>query len=326
MVRSKREPSDSLTPPEMEGLRNFILKRHARDEIINEEVALALAVAESIHSKKLAVDDAYNRFKFVFQCLLDKHPKLVLAREARLQLQFDVYRHSGFFTRTLARLSSGSSLGVVLLALVASMVFWLVFAIIVRVIVDTSFVRNLFSDVFFMNGRALAVVSSAALIGGVISIATRLREFSRVRDLDPAAMFWTATLKPLIGVVLSWFLLAALGGDIMSFGFLGNNPLGLSDDNATPELPDKVMYVFWVLGFLAGFSERFAWDFIDRTQRVVTGDLAAADRAVAAAATATPPPPKKKRARPAPATATKSARKKKKKRAPRKRAPSPPTA
>jgi len=39
-----------------------------------------------------------------------------------------------------------------------------------------------------MNGRALAVISSAALIGGVISIATRLQEFSRVRNLDPFAM------------------------------------------------------------------------------------------------------------------------------------------
>jgi hypothetical protein len=38
------------------------------------------------------------------------------------------------------------------------------------------------------------------------------------------------------------------------------------------------LYVLWVLGFLAGFSERFAWDFVDRAQGVASAAPAADHR------------------------------------------------
>jgi hypothetical protein len=101
-----------------------------------------------------------------------------------------------------------------------------------------------------------------------------MREFSRIRDLDPFAMFWTALLKPLIGVVLAIFILATLAGGVISFGFLDADPFGLTKAVASegPPVAPKTLYVLWVLGFLAGFSERFAWDFVDRAQDVGLGD------------------------------------------------------
>jgi hypothetical protein len=127
-----------------------------------------------------------------------------------------------------------------------------------------------------MESKPLLVIVTAAFIGGVVSIATRLHEFTRIRDLDPFSMFWTATLKPLIGVILSVFLFATLAGGVISFGFLDPNPFGLGQPdvpNARHVIADKTLYVLWVLGFLAGFSERFAWDFVDRTQGVAAGGL-----------------------------------------------------
>jgi hypothetical protein len=142
--------------------------------------------------------------------------------------------------------------------------------LVVRTLVDAN--SRIATDIFFMDGRAITVIVSAAFIGGVVSIATRLREFSRVRDLDPFAMFWTALLKPLIGVVLAMFILATLAGGVISFGFLDSDPFGLTKPAPQPVAP-KTLYVLWVLGFLAGFSERFAWDFVDRAQGVAAGGL-----------------------------------------------------
>jgi len=157
-----------------------------------------------------------------------------------------------------------------------------------------------------MDAKPLQVIVTAAFVGGVVSIATRMREFTRIRDLDPFAMFWTAMLKPLIGATLSVFLFATLAGGVISFGFLPEDPFALkAAENATgvvkaaenaigaekpPEnaigdqqaldatdthhtIAEKTLYVLWVLGFLAGFSERFAWDFVDRTQGVASGGL-----------------------------------------------------
>ena len=167
-----------------------------------------------------------------------------------------------------------------------------------------------------MDAKPLQVIVTAAFVGGVVSIATRMREFTRIRDLDPFAMFWTAMLKPLIGATLSVFLFATLAGGVVSFGFLPEDPFALkaaenatgvvkATENATgvvkaaenaigaekpPEnaigdqqaldatdthhtIAEKTLYVLWVLGFLAGFSERFAWDFVDRTQGVASGGL-----------------------------------------------------
>jgi hypothetical protein len=196
---------------------------------VTEEFAASLRLARKIYSRNIYIPAAAERLKFIFDCLLARTPLLVLARDARLQLQLEVYSKSGWVSRALARISDGSSTGLVLTALVASTLIWTVVALLVYSAVHR-FNVGLATDIFFMNERALAVISSAAFIGGVISIATRLQEFSRVRDLDPFAMFWTAMLKPLIGVVLSFFILATLAGGVISFAFFPGS--GLADLDA----------------------------------------------------------------------------------------------
>jgi hypothetical protein len=127
---------------------------------------------------------------------------------------------------------------------------------------------------FFMDERALLVIASAAFLGGVISIATRLGDFSRVRDIDPFAMFWTALLKPLIGVVLAIFILAVLASESINIAVVGKDPLGLEnhyDKEHWGHIRVHTFYVLWVIGFLAGFSERFAWDFVQRSEGLSEG-------------------------------------------------------
>jgi hypothetical protein len=78
-------------------------------------------------------------------------------------------------------------------------------------------------------------------------------------------------LKPLVGVVLSFFILATLAGEVITFAIFPED--GLSD-LAQTTLTDgalKTLYILWTFGFLAGFSERFAWDFVNRAEGTVSG-------------------------------------------------------
>lgn len=282
-----------LSDVDIERFRSKIRSAKGVSDEITDELAAIIGLAGRIRSCDHDIPDAGTQIDFIIDCLLAEKPLLGIARDERIRLQLEFYRRSGAVNRFLASISAGSSAGLVLTALFVSLVLWTAVVAGVR----WTFDRNIFSvaqDIFFMNGRALAVITSAAFIGGVISIATRLREFSRVRDLDPFAMFWTALLKPLIGVTLSLFILAALAGGVISFGLFDKSAFDtieteraraaiavMTSKGASPEdllkatveqvtTSSRTLYILWVFGFLAGFSERFAWDFVDRAQGVAS--------------------------------------------------------
>jgi hypothetical protein len=91
--------------------------------------------------------------------------------------------------------------------------------------------------------------------GSVLSMATRLTNAeSKFYDVnDHRVLFLTGFFKPIIGVIFSIFISAL----VMS-GFI---PLNINTDN------DK--YLFAIIGFLSGFSERFAKDIISKTEKSI---------------------------------------------------------
>jgi hypothetical protein len=271
--RASARHHECLTVEQLQSLRRRASEREVEDDRA-EELSAALGLAARIRARGLHIDAAFDRLSFIIDCVLAEKPRLILARDERLRLQREMHYQSGPISRTLARLSAGSPAALVLVALFISLVAWTIVVFTLHVTARQA-VSDLAYEAFFMNGKALLVITSAAFVGGVVSIATRLREFSAVRDLDPFAMFWTALLKPLIGVVLALFLLATLAGDVISFGFLGNNPLELATgpNGTAGTVKERTYYILWVLGFLAGFSERFAWDFVDRAQGAASGGI-----------------------------------------------------
>jgi hypothetical protein len=91
--------------------------------------------------------------------------------------------------------------------------------------------------------------------GSVLSMATRLTNAeTKFYDVnDHRVLFLTGFFKPIIGVIFSIFISAL----VMS-GFI---PLNINTDN------DK--YLFAIIGFLSGFSERFAKDIISKTEKSI---------------------------------------------------------
>ena len=91
--------------------------------------------------------------------------------------------------------------------------------------------------------------------GSVLSMATRLTNAeTKFYDVnDHRVLFLTGFFKPIISVIFSLFISAL----VMS-GFI---PLNMNGGN------DK--YLFAIIGFLSGFSERFAKDIISKTEKSV---------------------------------------------------------
>ena len=265
---AEKDESRTITEAELLALRERAIEAKVVDEV-SEELSLALGIAQRIRNGEVEIADATQRISFLFDCLLSEPARLILARDERLRLQYEIYGQAGPLSRFLAWISAGSSASLVLAALLVSLFCWTIVVLLINFAVH-KITSDLINSIFFMDGKILAVTASAAFIGGVVSIATRLREFARIRDIDPFAMFWTATLKPLIGVVLSVFLLATLAGKVISFSFLGTEPFAFLID-AEKTLGSQTLYALWMLAFLAGFSERFAYDFVDRAQGVAGG-------------------------------------------------------
>ncbi len=267
-----------MTYDQLRQLRERVRSKDDVTDEVAEELSAALQQAERIRVRNIYVAGAYDQLTFIVDCLLAAKTQLVLARDERLNLQIQIYSQARGIFKLLAKISSGNPVGLVLSALGFASVFWTLIMGVLFLISHEVRKGNLtfeggknISDIFFMDGTALTIITSAALLGGIVSIATRVNEFSRARDLDPFAIFWTAMLKPLIGVVLAIFILATLEGNVLNLGILKQNwQDGLSKRPMTNDAM-QTLYILWMLGFLAGFSERFAWDFVGRAQGVASG-------------------------------------------------------
>ena len=98
----------------------------------------------------------------------------------------------------------------------------------------------------------------AAFVGGLVSLLSRVDDFANLYIFDPFLVFLNSFLKPLIATVLALTIYAILKSEIVQISSI---PLKTSDDG--------YRYIFWAFGFIAGFSERLAGDFIARAETVV---------------------------------------------------------
>jgi uncharacterized membrane protein len=100
-----------------------------------------------------------------------------------------------------------------------------------------------------------SAVASAAFLGGLVSILSRLKSFSRLGDFDHVFLFTNALFKPFIGVIFGLFAYA-----FWLSGLLPLDPKLIANASA---------HQLWVVGFLAGFSERFTQDLISRGEGIL---------------------------------------------------------
>ncbi len=183
--------------------------------------------------------------------LLSERPELVFARSLRVETENELLRHNGLVKRTLIRLTDGSPLLTVCLGAFGALVLGLATHFTWYGLQGFGAVKALVP----FDPLQSSAVASAAFLGGLVSILSRLKSFSRLGDFEHVFLFANALFKPFIGVIFGLFAYA--------FWLSGLLPL---DQKL---IADVTVHQLWVIGFLAGFSERFTQDLISRGEGIL---------------------------------------------------------
>ena len=111
----------------------------------------------------------------------------------------------------------------------------------------------------FMSFRDVMTLTSSAFLGSVASIVASMTKQSGVPEAyDAGRIFTNAFLKPLIAMIFAIAVFSTLKAGLVTIpGFDHINSSAVAGSNA-PGNDEKYMFTLWVIGFLSGFSERFA--------------------------------------------------------------------
>jgi hypothetical protein len=240
-------------------IRDTLAGPGAHDEEIQYELACWVELLETSkqdlsdgrRSKDEILERLVREAGAAVAALLSEQPQLVFARSLRVETENELLRHNGWLKRTLINVTDGSPLLTVCLGTFCALFLGLATHLAWYGLQGFGAVKALvpFDP---LQGSALA---SAAFLGGLVSILSRLKSFSRLGDFDHVFLFANALFKPFMGVIFGLFAYA--------FWLSGLLPL---DARLTAEV---TVHQLWVVGFLAGFSERFTQDLISRGEGIL---------------------------------------------------------
>jgi hypothetical protein len=143
-------------------------------------------------------------------------PSLILARELRYAIKMRTGAFSNARTTWFMRLTGGSPTAITITGLIAPFVSWIVIGPVWLWLFESFENRSL--TYFPLNELTTSVV--AALLGAMVSIMIRLRDFAEPDDFNPRMLLLSASFKPFIGVIIAIFAYAALKSGIISSSFL----------------------------------------------------------------------------------------------------------
>lgn len=236
-----------------EALYAFVKDRLAGSELHDEPIQYELArwidLLETTEARSEVLRRLVREAGAAIPALLSSKPDLVFARTLRVQTEIDLLRHDGPMTRTLLWLTGGSPVLTIclgslaaLLVGIASAVLWLQDFPGLKALVPLD--------------AHVPTAMAAAFLGGLVSVFARMQGFARLGDFEHLFLLINALVRPFMGAVFGVFAYAALKS-----GFV---PL----DKAL--LLHITSYQVWALGFVAGFSERFAKDLISRGEGMLS--------------------------------------------------------
>jgi hypothetical protein len=229
-----------------------------QDEEIQYELALWVELLETskddlregTRSKDEILQRLVREAGVAVTALLSDKPELVFARSLRLQAENELLRHDGWLKRTLIRFTDGSPVLTVCLGAFGAAAAGLAIVLATVLLRGTPLAIDPTALIPFDVAHSSAI-AGAAFLGGLVSMLSRLQAFSRLGDFDQVFLFFNALFKPLIGVIFGLF----------AFAFWKSGLLPLDKELLQASLTP---YQVWTVGFLAGFSERFANDVISR--------------------------------------------------------------
>ncbi|MGN2612996.1 hypothetical protein GNP44_18835 [Aliivibrio fischeri] len=110
-------------------------------------------------------------------------------------------------------------------------------------------------DTFFgINSSLVLLAAGSGAIGSIVSIMSRVGEFVDLAHRDHMVYLFIGLFKPLIGMAFAVFVFCVVKAGIIPID-LGEQP--------------REELIIAALAFLSGFSERFAKDFTQKTEKVL---------------------------------------------------------
>ena len=201
------------------------------DEETQDELGLLLQLLPAV--ERTGDCALLHNIEIAVQSLLANPPNRLVAIRLREAAQQRIIRRS--FLRSILPGNSASTW--VISGLAALLYFAIPFTVAIVMLLDLG-----------DWGFAIAIAIAGA-IGSVISILVRISDFSEIRILNPPALFWTGFFKPVIGAAFALFVFVAFESQLV---------------NVNEGVDHQFMYL--TLGFVAGFSERFAPDLVSHLE------------------------------------------------------------
>lgn len=107
----------------------------------------------------------------------------------------------------------------------------------------------------------LLLMITMAFVGSIVSMLLRIEEFTVMRNKDALTLLAVTFFRPWIAIAMALFIFAVLKTEVISLG-----DLSFSDDNPNEE----AYFLLAVIGFMSGFSERFARGLLEQAEERVT--------------------------------------------------------
>lgn len=194
-------------------------------------------------------NDLAKRAELAVSATLAKpQPALALAREVRHEIVMDIYRTDDWLSRLVTAVTNGSPSVTVAFGVFFSMLSFIGFLLLMAYISPVDI-----QSIFKVGPDLIACGAASAFAGAMVSVLIRLDQFEARRGVDPKLLFLNAVFKPYIGAIISLFVVAVQGLGIISIPGVDLN---------LPTTGSNVAFWLIVVGFLSGFSERFASDLI----------------------------------------------------------------
>ncbi len=249
---------------ELEDFVGGLLKKTARlqQKDLDPDLQLAIALLIDLLSRNrrgfVYTHKVY--FEAAFELLAAEKPNLVLLQRLLSNLQVAEERVEGGLTGLIIKFC-GPRPATAMLAGLVSIFGVLCLALLLLVLGHTvlSRLEQVIDSIHPMvqlldklpTGHICIIVFSSFL-GSVVSVVTRIGYLDQ-SSYRPLSIYMNVLFRPLISLAFALFIYAVLQTGLISF-------LGLSLAGA------KGIATLWVVGFLAGYSERFSKDFISETE------------------------------------------------------------
>ena len=258
-VLATSEGIPSPTPPQTpETLKRALLSLidEATDPEVQIEASRLITCVADVGSTVDASDVAL--IESGISALRAKNANIRVAKFVRNRLEIKRRNQKSGLVPWLSRKLGDSAVYAMLIGVACSALLWLVaFGAVVSI---SDLVSELTKTSTIFPTREASPLAFAAFVGGLVSILSRVDQFAKLYIFDPFLVFVNSLLKPLIGTVLAVTIYAILESKIIQI-----NAIVFEFEGGLNEY----RHMFWAFGFVAGFSERLAGDFIARAESVV---------------------------------------------------------